>query len=81
MEDDIYDGKFIPKGTTIITNTRYALFLMLSSWLLKITFQSRMAKDDTLYKSPDMFYPERFLPQPEGYGEPVFQGTFGFGRR
>ncbi|KAJ3486701.1 hypothetical protein NLI96_g4059 [Meripilus lineatus] len=62
MEDDIYDGKFIPKGTTIITNTR------------------RMAKDDTLYKSPDMFYPERFLPQPEGYGEPVFQGTFGFGQ-
>lgn len=40
-----------------------------------------MAKDDKVYTLPEDFYPERYLPKPEGYGEPFLESTFGFGRR
>lgn len=37
--------------------------------------------DENVYKSPEMFYPERFLQKPEGYGEPFLGSEFGYGRR
>ncbi|KAJ3562159.1 hypothetical protein NP233_g9752 [Leucocoprinus birnbaumii] len=63
MEDDIYDGMFIPKGSIVIANAR------------------GMSLDESVYHEPSTFSPERFLPKPEGQGEPYFAGPFGFGRR
>lgn len=40
-----------------------------------------MALDPKVYRDPHKFYPERFLPQPAGYSEPIPEFVFGFGRR
>ena len=41
-----------------------------------------MSRDARLYRDPDMFDPDRYLPVAEGgRGEPVPVGQFGFGRR
>jgi len=37
--------------------------------------------DESLYADPLTFSPERYLPKPEGRGEPHFNSVFGFGRR
>ncbi|KAJ3485910.1 hypothetical protein NLI96_g4615 [Meripilus lineatus] len=63
MEDDVYKGMFIPKGSTIIPNIR------------------SMTLDPRVYREPHTFWPERFLPQPAGPGEPQPECAFGFGRR
>ncbi|KAL0945487.1 hypothetical protein HGRIS_000973 [Hohenbuehelia grisea] len=63
MEDDVYRGMFIPKGTLMIANAR------------------GMSLDETVYAEPTKFNPSRFLPKPEGNGEPFFTSAFGFGRR
>ncbi|KAF8987615.1 cytochrome P450 [Cyathus striatus] len=63
IEDDIYNGMFIPKGTVVIYNA-YAIL-----------------RDESIYSDPDSFNPDRYLPKPEGNGEPYPIGQFGFGRR
>ncbi|KAF8884123.1 cytochrome P450 [Infundibulicybe gibba] len=40
-----------------------------------------MTHDPNVYHDPDTFDPSRFLPKPEGNGEPHPIGAFGFGRR
>ncbi|KAJ6535167.1 cytochrome P450 [Mycena capillaripes] len=40
-----------------------------------------MSLDESTYKNPTKFVPERFLSQPLGNGEPYFSCLFGFGRR
>ncbi|KAJ6535175.1 cytochrome P450 [Mycena capillaripes] len=40
-----------------------------------------MSLDESTYKNPTKFIPERFLPPPLGNGEPYFSCLFGFGRR
>ncbi|KAG6811839.1 hypothetical protein H0H92_005570 [Tricholoma furcatifolium] len=57
MEDDIYRGMWIPKGSIIIANIR-AINL-----------------DEIVYAEPHAFNPSRFLPQPEGNGEPYASET------
>jgi hypothetical protein len=37
--------------------------------------------DKRVYRDPEIFYPERYLPQPHGNAEPFFDGVFGYGRR
>lgn len=64
LEDDVYNGMFIPKGSIIYANAR------------------AMCYDETRYKNPSQFNPERFMPKEEGgAGEPFSLGPFGFGRR
>ncbi|KAJ7447848.1 cytochrome P450 [Mycena latifolia] len=64
MEDDIYRGMLIPKGSLVLPNIK------------------AMSLDETTYSDPTSFYPERYLPQPAGNGEPHFDHiAFGFGRR
>ncbi|KAJ8088580.1 hypothetical protein PM082_013823 [Marasmius tenuissimus] len=63
INDDIYNGHYIPKGATVIANVR------------------GMSLDKDVYSSPEAFDPVRFLPRPEGRGEPPFAPGFGFGRR
>ncbi|KAK1224689.1 hypothetical protein PQX77_012362 [Marasmius sp. AFHP31] len=63
INDDIFNGHYIPKGAIVIANLR------------------GMSLDKNVYSSPEAFDPARFLPRPEGRGEPPFASTFGFGRR
>ncbi|KAG7446882.1 cytochrome P450 [Guyanagaster necrorhizus] len=63
MNDDIYRGMFIPKGSIVFANAR------------------AISLDESVYHDPARFYPERFLPKPEGRGEPHFTAAFGYGRR
>ncbi|KAF9456704.1 cytochrome P450 [Collybia nuda] len=65
-EDDVYNGMFIPKGSLIIPNT---------------SDPRGMTLDENVYSDPFTFNPARFLPKPEGNGEPYAGGPFGFGRR
>ncbi|KFZ21494.1 hypothetical protein V502_02927 [Pseudogymnoascus sp. VKM F-4520 (FW-2644)] len=54
IEDDTYNGMFIPAGTTIYANAR------------------AMCYDETMYKNPSKFNPNRFTPREEGgEGEPT----------
>ncbi|KAK1230306.1 hypothetical protein PQX77_006599 [Marasmius sp. AFHP31] len=61
IEDDVYKGMFIPKGSVVIPNIG-------------------MSIDSKVYSNPFEFEPTRFLPAPEGRGEPRFP-AWGFGRR
>lgn len=64
IEDDTYNGMFIPAGTTVYANAR------------------AMCYNETMYKDPSKFNPDRFTPSEEGgAGEQFAQGPFGFGRR
>ncbi|OTB02671.1 hypothetical protein M426DRAFT_61715 [Hypoxylon sp. CI-4A] len=64
LDDDIYNGMFIPKGTLVYYNT------------------FAMSRDATVYKDPEKFNPDRYIPREEGGdGEPLLTGPFGFGRR
>lgn len=41
-----------------------------------------MSRDEAIYKDPDLFNPDRYIPVEEGgSGEPYLKGPFGFGRR
>lgn len=46
-----------------------------------IIFYSGMSLDESTYKNPTKFIPERFLSPPLGNGELHFSCLFGFGRR
>lgn len=82
MEDDVYKGMFIPKGSTIIPNIRYVSHLCLSYPRFRTDGLHRsMTLDPRVYREPHTFWPERFLPQPAGPGEPQPECAFGFGRR
>ncbi|KAJ8081558.1 hypothetical protein PM082_007403 [Marasmius tenuissimus] len=63
LQDDVYKGMFIPKGTIMFANIR------------------GMARDERVYSDPADFNPSRFLPAPEGRGEPFSPSIWGFGRR
>jgi cytochrome P450 len=41
-----------------------------------------MSRDESVYKNPEKFNPDRYIPKSEGGdGEPFLEGPFGFGRR
>ncbi|KAI5833904.1 cytochrome P450 [Schizophyllum commune Tattone D] len=65
-KDDIYKGMYIPRG----------------SLLIRVFNVFAMTHDETVYKDPWRFEPDRYLPCEEGgHGEPLPTGHFGFGRR
>jgi cytochrome P450 len=81
MQDDVYRGMFIPKGSLVFANIRHATFRTFG-WGLMLNFTRGMSLDETVYSDPTSFSPERFLPKPAGNGEPYFNSVaFGFGRR
>jgi cytochrome P450 len=80
MDDDVYRGMLIPKGSLVIANIRYASAP--SARFILNFFPRGMSLNESVYSDPTRFYPESFLPKPAGRGEPYFNNTvFGFGRR
>ncbi|KAK1231449.1 hypothetical protein PQX77_005429 [Marasmius sp. AFHP31] len=55
INEDVYNGTFIPKGAVVIPNVR------------------GMSMDEDVYSNPRVFDPARFLPKPDGKGEPLSQ--------
>ena len=83
MEDDEYRGMHIPKGATVLLNTRWiSKHRTLNGHSSLFLLGRSMTWDERHYHDPRSFKPERFLPKPEGAGETFPQGiTFGWGRR
>jgi cytochrome P450 len=83
-EDNVYNGMLIPKDAMIIFNNRLVVCLALEPTLSKVVMPPllrAMSLDERVYRDAESFYPERFLPKPDGYGEPHFKSAFGYGRR
>ncbi|KAK0193596.1 cytochrome P450 [Armillaria mellea] len=73
MKDDVYQGYFIPEGTTMILFKRFTL-----------SDQWGISHDETMYPDPMAFRPERFMHAPDAKdGGPREPNTiaFGWGRR
>ncbi|KAG8901310.1 hypothetical protein FRC00_007957, partial [Tulasnella sp. 408] len=71
-KDDVYEGYFIPKGTTVIPN---------AWWVrpMKRQVVEGFSRDTKHYTNPSIFDPERHLKQPPELDPREF--VFGFGRR
>jgi hypothetical protein len=81
IEDDVYDGMFIPKDSTIIFNLRYEIFLKYASDGAYLN-ERGMSLDERVYHDPRAFVPERYFPKSKGgNSEPFFHAAFGYGRR
>lgn len=83
-EDDVHNGMFIPKGSYIIANSQYVFHACYENSSLSRIFticNSGIAHDERVYHKPCEFIPERYLPKPDGFGEPLPAAVFGYGRR
>lgn len=78
MEDDIYRDMLIPKDATVVVNTQSVLQLYIPlGFADQRALRRALALDESVYKDPHKFWPDRYLPE---HGEPLPTG-FGFGRR
>ncbi|KAG6902622.1 hypothetical protein C0995_014228 [Termitomyces sp. Mi166 len=78
LEDDVYRGMFIPKGSLMIANARSPSRLPCHALRAQSSFRG-MTLDQKVYMDPQVFNPSRYLPLPEGNHEPHPNGPFGFG--
>ncbi|KAJ3485903.1 hypothetical protein NLI96_g4620 [Meripilus lineatus] len=58
-----------------------SLILQKRSLLRHIDLSRHMLTREDIYHRPSTFLPERFLPKPDGFEEPLPSAVFGFGRR
>jgi hypothetical protein len=87
MEDDFYNGYFLPKNSIILGNAWCALSLSVRprhpAHEIDGTLISRaILHDDRLFPDPFTFKPERFIgPDVDPRVHPAVDYAFGFGRR
>src|SRR6201996_8892186 len=61
-EDDVFEGKRIPKGSYVLANVWYNLFWFITPRSRSLMYVCRgMAHDENVYPSPFTFNPERFM--------------------
>ena len=78
LEDDEYNGYFLPKGTMFITNA-WCVFSDVLSYRCAERHYRGLLHDPERYPAPDKFDPERYLkPEPEQDPRLI---AFGYGRR
>jgi hypothetical protein len=79
MEDDVYRGWRIPKGSVILANVWYDVLYEKRAAFFDAQIDRKMMHDEEIYKDPYTFSPDRFLGStPER--DPV-DFVFGYGRR
>jgi hypothetical protein len=86
-QNDIFEGQFIPAGTIVIPNIWYTIIISITR-LYSLSLNRAISQDPTIYPSPEIFDPVRFMPfeiQPkerEGIVATDPQTyAFGYGRR
>lgn len=80
--DDIYEGFFIAKHTTIVVNIWYVYFLVSVSALVYMSGYRAMLRDPAVFLAPEMFIPDRWIGSNDGRGKvDPLEIVFGFGRR
>ncbi|KAI4526012.1 cytochrome P450 [Schizophyllum commune Loenen D] len=83
LEDDIYRGMYIPKGTLSLSSPLLPSQTAYNHLGTIVYANARaMCHDTRVYKSPEAFDPMRYAPISEGgRAKPPPVGHFGFGRR
>ncbi|KIM59179.1 hypothetical protein SCLCIDRAFT_27466 [Scleroderma citrinum Foug A] len=78
--DDVYDGMYIPKGSTVLLNTWYVVHwtLLISG---KLSSTRAITQDGGRYPSPNTFTPERHLNADGKIAKDFSAPVFGSGRR
>lgn len=84
-EDDTYGGYSFPKGSLIIGNTWYDIYLLFGILFICITqpCDRAITRDEVAYPDPYTFRPERFLTM-DGRLNPAVPDpvvSYGYGRR
>ncbi|KAI0062668.1 CyP450 monooxygenase [Artomyces pyxidatus] len=80
MQDDEYNGYFIPRGATVIANT-WQVSRTVHRIHLTLDFRA-ILHDPTVYPDPETFRPERFLTEDGNVkDDPTLSAAFGFGKR
>ena len=81
MQDDVYDGHFLPAGSICIANIWYTPQNRALHFTQLLSLRG-MLHDHATYLNPKEFVPERFL---SDHGKPAEidsrETVFGFGRR
>lgn len=82
MQDDLYDGYLLPKGSIVIANIWYIVPIPQNKLILIATARSILHNPE-MYHDPFRFDPSRFAPENAGTKtEPdPREYCFGFGRR
>jgi len=77
-QNDVYDGYFIPAGSTVIPDVWYVFILVHHEMAYQLMTSRGMLHDPSVFPEPDRFYPERWF-SPD---VPTFPNeAFGFGAR
>ena len=78
IQDDVYEGYFIPKGSMVLVNA-WSVSLLFISTSSTNSCVRQLLHDPKVYSDPHAFNPERFLgSNPERDPKTI---AFGFGRR
>lgn len=83
LEDDIYNGNFIPKGTAVVANIWFVQLqtcIVISSHVYMRTYRA-MTHNENAYPDPYSFKPERFFTSDGTLNDDDTILAFGFGRR
>jgi cytochrome P450 len=79
-QDDVYEGMYLPKDSTIVANIWYVVIIMCIKSFIIPPFLRMMLHDPDVFMNPMEFDPARYLNSDSEMAK-VTEVVFGFGRR